>query len=189
MKVEANQLWGCHWISPWRNENAGFTDNKLNMITLEQCLSAAVTAMEVTSHITNTRWLTQNIKSVTMTLSTWIWGLRARNCILMLTILWYLKFGSHLSALKKSKSFFIQGFWTIVFIVIFTTFWLMCPPAFFKYFLSNSGAYPELWTKSFIQSTGVACFRQLDPGTSVKYYSIATCLQAGLNPQPPDDVH
>ena len=35
-------------------------------------------------------------------------------------------------------------------------FQLMCPPAFFKC-LSNSGTFTELWTTSFIESTGVAC--------------------------------
>ena len=41
--------------------------------------------------------------------------------------------------------FIIKGFWTIVFIfiVISTTFWPICPPAFFRY-LSNSGIFTEL---------------------------------------------
>ena len=54
--------------------------------------------------------------------------------------------------------FIIKGFWTIVFIfiVISTTFWLICPPAFFRC-LSNSGTSTELQTTSFIESTGVAC--------------------------------
>ena len=51
--------------------------------------------------------------------------------------------------------FIIQGFWTIVFIfiVIFTTFWLICPLAFFRC-LSNSGAYMELQTMSFFNPQG-----------------------------------
>ena len=54
--------------------------------------------------------------------------------------------------------FIIKGFRTIVFIfiVISTTFWLVCPPAFFRC-LSNSGTYTELQTMSFIESMGVAC--------------------------------
>ena len=54
--------------------------------------------------------------------------------------------------------FSIKGFRTIVFvfIVISTTFRLICPPAFFRC-LSNSGTYTELLTTSFIESTGVAC--------------------------------
>ena len=53
--------------------------------------------------------------------------------------------------------FIIKGFWTIVFIfiVISTTFRLICPPAFKC--LSNSGTNMELRTTSFIESTGVTC--------------------------------
>ena len=42
--------------------------------------------------------------------------------------------------------FIIQGFQIIVFIfiVIFTMFWPICPEAFFRCFLSNSGAYIDL---------------------------------------------
>ena len=42
--------------------------------------------------------------------------------------------------------FIIQGFRTIVFIfiAIFTKFQPICPPAFFRCFLLNSGAYTEL---------------------------------------------
>ena len=42
--------------------------------------------------------------------------------------------------------FIIQSFQTIVFIfiVLFTTFWLLCPLFFFRYFLLNSGANTEL---------------------------------------------
>ena len=54
--------------------------------------------------------------------------------------------------------FIIKGFRTIVFIfiVISTTFRPICPPAFFRCLL-NSGTFTELWTTSFIESTGVAC--------------------------------
>ena len=54
--------------------------------------------------------------------------------------------------------FIIKGFWTIVFIfiVISTTFRLICPPAFFKC-LSNSGTFIELLTTSFIETMVVAC--------------------------------
>ena len=49
-----------------------------------------------------------------------------------------------------------MGFWTIVFIfiVISTTFRPICPPTFFRC-LSNLGAFTELRTTSFIESTGV----------------------------------
>ena len=54
--------------------------------------------------------------------------------------------------------FIIKGFRTIVFIfiVISTMFQPICSPAFFRC-LSNSGTFMELWTTSFIESTGVAC--------------------------------
>ena len=56
--------------------------------------------------------------------------------------------------------FIIKVFRTIVFIfiviVISTTLWLICPPAFFRC-LSNSGTFTELRTTSFIETTGVAC--------------------------------
>ena len=57
-----------------------------------------------------------------------------------------------------SLIFIIKGFRTIVFIfnVIFTTFWPICPLAFFRC-LSNLGTFTELRTTSFIESTGVAC--------------------------------
>ena len=52
----------------------------------------------------------------------------------------------------------IKDFRTIVFIfiVISKTFPPMYPPAFFRCLL-NSGTYTELWTTSFIESTGVIC--------------------------------
>ena len=54
--------------------------------------------------------------------------------------------------------FIIKGFRTIVFIfiVISTMFWPIYPLAVFRC-LSNSGTFTELWTTSFIESTGVAC--------------------------------
>ncbi len=53
--------------------------------------------------------------------------------------------------------FIIKYFRTIVFIfiVISTTFWPICPPAFRC--LSNSETFTELRTTSFIETTGVAC--------------------------------
>ena len=62
-------------------------------------------------------------------------------------------------AAKPFAIFFIsKGFRTVVFIfiVISTTFWPICPPAFFRC-LSNSRTYTELRTTSFIISTGVVC--------------------------------
>ena len=55
-------------------------------------------------------------------------------------------------------NFIIKVFRTIVFIfiVISTTFWPICPPAFFRY-LSNSRTFTELRTTSFIETMGVAC--------------------------------
>ena len=54
--------------------------------------------------------------------------------------------------------FIIKGFRTIVFIFIdiSTTFRPICPLAFSRCLL-NSGTFMELWTMSFIESTGVAC--------------------------------
>ena len=54
--------------------------------------------------------------------------------------------------------FIIKSFQSVVFIfiVIFTTFRPIRPPAFFMC-LSNSGTYKELWTTSLIESTGVTC--------------------------------
>ena len=51
----------------------------------------------------------------------------------------------------------IEGFRTIVFIfiVISTTFLLICPLTFFRC-LSNSGTFMELQTTSVIESTGVS---------------------------------
>ena len=59
--------------------------------------------------------------------------------------------------LYLSQSFIIKVFRTLVFIfiVISTTFRPICPPAFFRC-LSNSGTFTELWTMSFIETTGVA---------------------------------
>ena len=44
----------------------------------------------------------------------------------------------------------LRVFELLFFIVIFTTFRPICHPAFFRCFLSNSGAYTELLTTSFI---------------------------------------
>ena len=60
--------------------------------------------------------------------------------------------------MKNTQNIFIiKGFQNIVFIfiIISTTFRLICPLAFRC--LSNSGTYTELRTMSFIESTGVTC--------------------------------
>ena len=51
----------------------------------------------------------------------------------------------------KLYEFIIQVFRTIafIFILIFLRFRPMCPPAFFRYFLSNLLAYMDIWTTSF----------------------------------------
>ena len=88
--------------------------------------------------------------------------------------------------------FIIKGFRTIVFIfiVISTTFQLICPPAFFRC-LSNSGTYMELQIMSFIESMGVTCFDSVNHNPvqvlSIVTHYIVTHLQSGLNLQPPDD--
>ena len=60
---------------------------------------------------------------------------------------------------QPSQIFIIKGFRTIVFIfiVIYTTFQPICPPAFFRCLL-NLGTYTELWTTSFVESTGCHLF-------------------------------
>ena len=59
---------------------------------------------------------------------------------------------------KKTLSFIIKGFRTIVFIFISISITIrpICPAAFFRC-LSNLGSYTELWTTSFIESKGIAC--------------------------------
>ena len=53
--------------------------------------------------------------------------------------------------------FIIKGFPTIVFIfIVISMFQQICSPAFFRC-LSNLETNTELWTKSFIEFTGVAC--------------------------------
>ena len=76
--------------------------------------------------------------------------------------------------------FIITGFQTIVFIfiVISTTFRPICPSAFFRCFLSNSGTYTELRTTSFTESTGVACSDSVSH--NVKYSCIVTRQQNTL---------
>ena len=44
----------------------------------------------------------------------------------------------------------VNSDYCLPFIVIFTMFWLMRPSAFFRCFMSNSGAYTELQTEPFI---------------------------------------
>ena len=69
-------------------------------------------------------------------------------------VLWHI---NHWGFNAKSFFFIINGFLIIVFIftVISTMFWPTCPPVFRC--LTNLGTYTELWTTSFIESTGVAC--------------------------------
>ena len=82
--------------------------------------------------------------------------------------------------------FIIKGFWTIVFIfIVISTFQPICHPAFFKC-LSNSGTFTKLRTKSFMESTGVACSDSISHN-QVKSSCIVTRLQSGLNLQLPDD--
>ena len=72
---------------------------------------------------------------------TW-WLIKISNIEIIYTVFHYL-----LLILTVSVwIFIIQGFRTIVFIfiAIFTTFWPMSSPAFFRCFLTNSGAYTEL---------------------------------------------
>ena len=54
------------------------------------------------------------------------------------------------------KAWWFLSLRVFIFIVISTTFWPICPLAFFRC-LSNLGTYIELRTTSFIESTGVAC--------------------------------
>ena len=56
----------------------------------------------------------------------------------------------YFKSLKMKLDNLEYGTIIFIFIVIFTTFWLMCSLAFFKCFLSKLGAYEELWTKPFI---------------------------------------
>ena len=69
---------------------------------------------------------------------------------------------------RSLLTFIIKVFRTIVFIfiVISTTFRPICPPAFFRC-LSNSGTFTELWTTSFIETTGVES-EQATPVVSIK---------------------
>ena len=82
-----------------------------------------------------------------------------------LALFYALKLGKHVNCtliLKYSipliSFFIIKGFRSIVFIfiVISTKFRPISPPAFFRC-LSNSGTFTELWTTSFIESTGAPC--------------------------------
>ena len=70
----------------------------------------------------------------------------------------YMKIINNQLDIKLRLFIIIKGFRTIVFIfiVISKTFRPIYPPAFFRC-LSNSGNFTELRTKSFIETTGVAC--------------------------------
>ena len=72
--------------------------------------------------------------------------------------------------------FIINGLRNIVFnfIVISTTFRLICPPAFFGC-LSNSGTFTELGTTSFIESTGVTWLQACN-----NTWILNTCIQLWL---------
>ena len=73
--------------------------------------------------------------------------------------------------------FIVKGFWTIVFIfIISTTFWPICPQAFFRCLL-NMGTYTEFRTTSFIESTGVSCFNSISHN-HVQVLSIPVLLLA-----------
>ena len=74
--------------------------------------------------------------------------------------------------------FIIKVFQTIVFIfiVISTTFRLICPPAFFRC-LSNSGTFTELRTTSFIETMGVTCSDSVGHN-QVQVFSIPVLLLA-----------
>ena len=83
--------------------------------------------------------------------------------------------------------FIIKIFRTIVFIfiVISTTFRLICPPAFFRC-LSNSGIFSELRTTSFIETTGVACSNSVSHNrvqvlSSDNVVQVQSSLQASNN--------
>ena len=84
----------------------------------------------------------------------------------------FTKIKEHTKSRELWIIFIIKGFWIIVFIfiVISTTFWLICPPAFFRW-LSNSGTFTELRTISFNESTGVAC------SDSVSHNRVLACCQ------------
>ena len=75
--------------------------------------------------------------------------------------------------------------------LILTTFRPICPSAFFRSFMSNSGAYTELRTEPFIYSTGVDCSNSVnhDRAQVLSYtkYSLLSYLWVGLNLQPLDD--
>ena len=93
------------------------------------------------------------------------------------------------SVLNKIYLFITES---IIFIFTFTTFRLMRSSAFFRCFMSNSGAYTELQTEPFIYFTamGVDCFNfgnhsQAQGLSSNKYLLLFT---SGLNLQPPDDL-
>ena len=73
---------------------------------------------------------------------------KEKNCISLFQLSEFLR--------RSLMIFIIKGFRTVVFIVISTTFWPICPLTFFSC-LSNSGTFMELWTTPFIESMGVAC--------------------------------
>ena len=72
------------------------------------------------------------------------------NCKTVLPIVNFMFFNELTLVLLRSFSLMF-----FIFIVI-STFWLVCPPAFFRC-LSNSGTFTKLRTTSFIESRGGGC--------------------------------
>ena len=80
--------------------------------------------------------------------------------------------------------FIIKCFQTTVFIfiVISTTFWPICPPAFFRC-LSNSATYTELQTMSFIESTGITSSDSISHNR-YKYLVFLYCYSPAVRTEP-----
>ena len=83
--------------------------------------------------------------------------------------------------------FIIKGFRTIIFIfiVISTTFRLICPLAFFRC-LSHLGTFTELRTMSFIESMGVASSDSVSHNR-VQVLSTPVLLRCGNNNKDEDN--
>ena len=92
------------------------------------------------------------------------------------------------SSKQKGSLFIVQGFRSIVFIliVVFTTFRPICPRAFFGC-LSHLEANNKTSNKVLYSIHGDRLFWFRLPGISAKYSCIVTCLHSGLNQQLPDD--
>ena len=96
-----------------------------------------------------------------------IWILNINNVIFKLNLVIY-----------SLPVIIIKGFRAIVFIVIVisTRFRPIYLPVFLRC-LSNSGTFTELWTTSFIESTGVACSDSVSQ-SQVQVFSILVLLLA-----------